>query len=72
MRICCMAQETQTGVLYQPRWEGKWEGGSKGRVCVYIYIYLAVYMADSCWSLTEYNKIQEKRKMNIQKNMNGY
>ena len=22
MRICCMAQETQTGALYQPRWVG--------------------------------------------------
>ena len=31
MGICCMAQETQTGVLYQPRWGGRWEGGSKGR-----------------------------------------
>ena len=34
MGIRCMAQETQTGVLYQPRgvrWVGKWEGGSKGR-----------------------------------------
>ena len=32
--ICCMAQETQTGVLYQPRgveWGGRWEGGSKWR-----------------------------------------
>ena len=28
-----MAQETQTGALYQPRgvgWEGRWEGVSKG------------------------------------------
>ena len=34
MGICCMAQETQTGALYQPRevgWGGRWEGGSKGR-----------------------------------------
>ena len=33
MGICCMAQETQTGVLYQPRgmgWGGRWEGVSKG------------------------------------------
>ena len=38
MGICCMAQETQTGALYQARgvgWEGKWEGGSKGGdVCI--------------------------------------
>ena len=39
-----MAQETQTGALYQPRgvgWGGGWEGGSKGRdICI--------PMADSC------------------------
>ena len=44
MEICCMAQETQTGPLYQPRgvgWGGRWEGGSKGGdTCV--------PMADSC------------------------
>ena len=31
--ICCVAQETQTGALYQPRglgWGGRWEGVSKG------------------------------------------
>ena len=30
MGICCMAQETQIGALYQPRgmgWGGRWEGG---------------------------------------------
>ena len=30
---CCMAQETHTGALYQPRgvgWGGRWEGVSKG------------------------------------------
>ena len=34
MGICCMAQETQTGALYQPRGVGlggKCEGGTKGR-----------------------------------------
>ena len=38
--ICCMAKETQTGALYQPRgvgWGGRWEGGSKGRGYMYIY-----------------------------------
>ena len=33
-----MAQETQTGDLYQPRgvgWGGKWEGDSKGRGYMY-------------------------------------
>ena len=40
MGICCMAQETQTGVLYQARgvgWGGRWEGGSKGRGYTYSY-----------------------------------
>ena len=40
MGICCMAQETQTGALYQPRgvgWGGRWEGGSKGRGYMYTY-----------------------------------
>ena len=35
-----MAQETQTGALYQPRevgWGGIWEGGSKGREYMYTY-----------------------------------
>ena len=38
--ICCMAQETQTGALYQPGgvgWGGRQEGGSVGRKCVYTY-----------------------------------
>ena len=39
MGIFCMAQETQTGALYQPRgveWGERWEGGSKGRGYIYI------------------------------------
>ena len=42
MGICCMAQETQTGALYQPRgmgWGGKWEGGFK-REGIYVYLWL--------------------------------
>ena len=38
--IFCMAQETQTGALYQPRgmgWAGRWERGSKGRGGMYTY-----------------------------------
>ena len=34
-----MAQETQTGALYQPRgvgWEGRWDGSSGGRGYAYI------------------------------------
>ena len=35
-----MAQETQTGALYQPSWVGwgrRWEVGSKGREYMYTY-----------------------------------
>ena len=38
--ICCVAQETQTGALYQPRgmkWGGRWGGSSKGRRYMYTY-----------------------------------
>ena len=38
--IFCMAQETQTGALYQPRgvgWGGRCEAGSKGRGYMYTY-----------------------------------
>ena len=38
--ICHVAQETQTGALYQPGgegWGGRWEGFSKGRGYMYIY-----------------------------------
>ena len=40
MGICCMAQETQTGALYQSRgvgWDKRWEGGSKRRGYMYTY-----------------------------------
>ena len=43
MEICCLAQETQTGALYQSRgvgWGRRWEGGSKEDICI--------PMADSC------------------------
>ena len=39
MGICCMAQETQTGALYQPigvGGGGRQEGGSKGRGYMYM------------------------------------
>jgi len=46
MGICCMAQETQTEALYQPRgvgWGVRWEGGSKGRglMCTYVWFMLS-------------------------------
>ena len=40
MGICCMAQETQTGVLCQPGgvgWGGIWERSSGGRGYRYTY-----------------------------------
>ena len=40
MGICCMAQETQTGALYQSSgvgWGRRWEGVSKGRGYMYTY-----------------------------------
>ena len=44
MGICCLAQETQTGALYQPRgvgWGGDGREGQKGGdICI--------PMADSC------------------------
>ena len=38
--ICCMAQGTEIGTLYQPRgvgWGGRWVGGSKGSGYMYTY-----------------------------------
>ena len=52
MRICYMAQETQTGALYQYRgvgWEGRWEGGSKGRG----------YMYTNGWFMLRFDKKQQ-------------
>ena len=40
MGICSMAQETQTGALYQSKgmgWGGRWEGDSKGRGYMHTY-----------------------------------
>ena len=53
MWICCVAQENQTGALYQPRGVGG-EGDERevqkgGHICI--------PMADSYWGLKENNKI---------------
>ena len=53
MGICCMAQEAQRGALYQPRVVG-W--GADGRE-VQKWGDVCIPMADSCWDLTENNKI---------------
>ena len=44
MGICCMAQETQTGALYQPR---EWNGEGYGRE-VQKGGDICIPMADSC------------------------
>ena len=50
MGFCCMTQGTQTGALYQSRGLGDgMELQKGGDTCI--------PMADSCWSLTENNKI---------------
>ena len=53
------AQETQTGVLYQPRWGGRQEGGSKGRGYMYTY----------GWFMLKFNRKQQnsRKKKNKQK-----
>ena len=46
----CLAQETQTGALYQSRgvrWGWRWEGGTKGRG----YVYAAAKSLQSCLTL---------------------
>ena len=45
MGICCMAQETQTGALYQTRMGAGREFQKGGDICI--------PMADSCWGMTE-------------------
>ena len=51
MGICCMSQETQTGINLEG-WDGEGDGREVqkgGDTCI--------PMADSCWGLTETNKI---------------
>ena len=38
--ICCMAQETQTGVLYQSRGVGWVDGREVQKAGVYVYLWL--------------------------------
>ena len=55
MGICCMAQETQTGALYQSigvGWGGRWEGGSKEG----IYVYLWLFHVEVCQTTTKFCK----------------
>ena len=55
MGICCMAQETQTGALDQPRGvEGEGDGREFQKEGD-----LSIPTADSCWGLTENSKIHK-------------
>ena len=41
MGICCMAKETQTGALYQPRWvDEEGDGREVQREEIYVYLWL--------------------------------
>ena len=64
-----MAQETQTGALYQPRgmgWRGRWEGGSKGTRYMYTYDWFMLKFdrkqQNSVKQLSFNKKINEKKK----------
>ena len=52
MEIFCVAQETETGALYQTRRVG-WEGYERE---VHNGVDICIPMADACWGLTENNK----------------
>ena len=59
MGICCMTQGTQTATLYQHRgmgWGGRWDGDGDGME-VQEGEDMCLPVADSCWCLTENNKI---------------
>ena len=63
-----MAQETQTGALYQPRgveWGGRWEGGSKERKYMYTYGWFMLRFdkkqQNSVKQLSFLKKIKEKK-----------
>ena len=58
-----MAQEIQTGALYQPRgmgWGGRWEGGSKGRG----------YMCTYGWFMLRFDRKQQNsvKQLSVNKN----
>ena len=70
--ICCMAQETQTRTLYQPRgvgWGGRWEGDSKGRGYMHTYGWFMLRSdrkhQNSVKQLSFNKKIKIKRKKSL-------
>ena len=65
MGICCMAQKTQSGALYQPRGvrQGRrWEGGSKWRGYMYTYGWFML-----CFDRKQQNSV---RQLSFDKNIN--
>ena len=66
-----MAQETQTGALYQPRvvrWGGRWEEGSKGRGYMYNYGWFmlrADRKQQNSVKQLSFNKKIKKKKLNL-------
>ena len=63
MEIYCMAQETQTGALNQPKWvgwRGRWEGGSEGRG----------YMYTCGWLMLRFNRKQQNSLKQLSFNKN--
>ena len=74
-----MAQETQTGALYQPRevgWGGRWEGGSKGRGYMYTYGQFMLRFdrkqQNSIKQLSFNKKIKRKKKNRTTNSTSGY
>ena len=70
--FCCMAQETQTGALYQWRgsgWGGRWEGGWKGKGYIYTYGWLMLRFdrkqqnSVKQLSFNKKNKLKRKKKI---------
>ena len=62
MGICCLAQETQTGTLDQPRgvgWGGRKERGSKGKEYMYTMEYYSAIKRNTFESVS--NEVDEPR-----------
>ena len=76
MGICCMAQETQKGVLYQPRgvgWGGRLEGVSKGRRYMYTYGWFMLRFdrkQQNSVKQLSFNKKNKINKVGLQENIN--
>jgi len=64
MRICCLAQETQTWALCQLAgvgWEGRWEGGSGGRSHMYTYGWFVLRIGRNSYPTTVVQDFKKRR-----------